>query len=274
MRILSQVQQLRDIKALLDEGILTEAEFKAKKAELLAIKPLEAPPAKKAKQEQCDALVEDCLDEGVLVSGETFKMRSLLASLGGTWSKEVKAYVFSVGSIERIRAGLEASTSPRISVTVRTSSVKDRTERLAKETAAKLDVKNSCAALNVQPYKKSVLVTGDTMKIKTILSALGGRWNRVLGGWIFPLNRADEVLAALREDPTNCITASPELAAQAEPKTNAQTPDQAKSKAASKLQQQHQPVSQPSNVEGAEPKPQAVSKPADMATDDDDYDED
>ena len=42
------VQALRDTKQLLDDGIITEADFEAKKAELLG-QPADAPPAATAR---------------------------------------------------------------------------------------------------------------------------------------------------------------------------------------------------------------------------------
>ena len=40
---------------------------------------------------------------------------------------------------------------------------------------------------------KSFLVKGDTKNIKDQLQALGGKWNRSLGGWIFPVSRKIEI---------------------------------------------------------------------------------
>ena len=44
-------------------------------------------------------------------------------------------------------------------------------------------------------HKRAILVTGDTLSVKTQLKALGGNWNRGLIGWIFPGSKRAEVVA-------------------------------------------------------------------------------
>ena len=148
------VQALRDAKALFDEGILSEQEFKEKKAELLqpkaapvATKPKPKPkPAPKKKSEAkpkaekkpkkstassdgsekekkaprvAELTLQDAGEDGVLVTGSgTFRAKSLLASLGGSWSKKLKAWVFGAGTAHATAAALKASTAPAISLTV------------------------------------------------------------------------------------------------------------------------------------------------------------
>ena len=154
------VQALRDTKGLYDEGILTEAEYKEKKAELLKPKPKAAPapaaapprkkaseaggakkkkaseasdaapakkqkaaddgdaPAKKAKAggKAAELVLQDSGAAGVLVTGGgTFRAKSLLSSLGGTWSKPLKAWVFAAGSAENVvsRCGSATAASLR-----------------------------------------------------------------------------------------------------------------------------------------------------------------
>jgi hypothetical protein len=148
------VQALRDAKALFDEGILSEQEFKEKKAELLqpkaapvTTKPKPKPkPAPKKKSEAkpkaekkpkkstassdgsekekkaprvAELTLQDAGEDGVLVTGSgTFRAKSLLASLGGSWSKKLKAWVFGAGTAHATAAALKASTAPAISLTV------------------------------------------------------------------------------------------------------------------------------------------------------------
>ena len=62
-------------------------------------------------------------------------------------------------------------------------------------------------------HKRAVLVKGDTKNVKPVLQALEGSWNKGLGGWVFPMKKREEVLAALRQDPTNTINEDPALVA-------------------------------------------------------------
>ena len=64
-------------------------------------------------------------------------------------------------------------------------------------------------------HKRAVLVKGDTKNVKPVLQALEGSWNKGLGGWVFPMKKREEVLAALRQDPTNTINEDPALVAEA-----------------------------------------------------------
>ena len=57
------------------------------------------------------------------------------------------------------------------------------------------------------------LVKGDTKNVKPVLQALEGSWNKGLGGWVFPMKKREEVLATLRQDPTNIINEDPALVA-------------------------------------------------------------
>ena len=46
------------------------------------------------------------------------------------------------------------------------------------------------------------------LQVKETLKSLKGSWNRGLQGWIFQANRREEVISALRKDPTNTVTES------------------------------------------------------------------
>jgi hypothetical protein len=69
--------------------------------------------------------------------------------------------------------------------------------------------------LEVCKHKRAVLVKGDTKNVKPVLQALEGSWNKGLGGWVFPMKKREEVLATLRQDPTNTINEDPALVAEA-----------------------------------------------------------
>ena len=62
------------------------------------------------------------------------------------------------------------------------------------------------ATLTVAPYKKAVLVTGDTLKVKDTLKSLGGSWNRGLGGWCFAGSKKAAVVEALKHGGKNTVT--------------------------------------------------------------------
>ena len=64
---------------------------------------------------------------------------------------------------------------------------------------------NANATLLVAKHKKAILVTGETKKVKEQLSALKGRWNGPLCGWIFPGGQRGAVLELLRKDSTNKV---------------------------------------------------------------------
>ena len=75
-------------------------------------------------------------------------------------------------------------------------------EAAAAATTAVVEASCSAAAgavLTVSPHKKAVLVTGETQKVKELLKALKGSWNKGLGGWCFPGSQRAAVLAALRK---------------------------------------------------------------------------
>ena len=258
------VQALRDTKGLYDEGILTEAEYKEKKAELLKPKPKAAPapaaapprkkaseaggakkkkaseasdaapakkqkaaddgdaPAKKAKTggKAAELVLQDSGAAGVLVTGGgTFRAKSLLSSLGGTWSKPLKAWVFAAGSAEKTVAALEASASPPVDLTVAAAAEGATRDREAALQQARDDALAAAAGgeanatLTIEPHKKAIVVRGDTKAVTATLKALEGSWNRALGGWVFRRGQRDAVLAALRADATNTVSLDEGLAA-------------------------------------------------------------
>ena len=258
------VQALRDTKGLYDEGILTEAEYKEKKAELLKPKPKAAPapaaapprkkaseaggakkkkaseasdaapakkqkaaddgdaPAKKAKTggKAAELVLQDSGAAGVLVTGGgTFRAKSLLSSLGGTWSKPLKAWVFAAGSAEKTVAALEASASPPVDLTVADAAEGATRDREAALQRARDDALAAAAGgeanatLTIEPHKKAIVVRGDTKAVTATLKALEGSWNRALGGWVFRRGQRDAVLAALRADATNTVSLDEGLAA-------------------------------------------------------------
>lgn len=47
---------------------------------------------------------------------------------------------------------------------------------------------------------KSFLIKGDTKKIKEKLTELDGKWNRALGGWVFPISRKIELAEFIKKN--------------------------------------------------------------------------
>lgn len=69
------------------------------------------------------------------------------------------------------------------------------------ETLAKILKKDS---VYIEDYEKngevkSFIVKGDTKEIKDEIKELGGKWNRSLGGWLFPMGKKIEVAAFLKK---------------------------------------------------------------------------
>lgn len=59
--------------------------------------------------------------------------------------------------------------------------------------------------VNMDKYKKGILVTGDTFPVKNTLSEYGGKWNKALNGWMFTNSHLQEVVNAIREDGVNLV---------------------------------------------------------------------
>ena len=243
------VKALRDCKGLFDEGVLTEDEYKSKKAELLRPKAAAppaaaaaaapaAPAAKKKRKEAAAAegageekkakkaakaaelVLQDGGASGVLVTGGgTFRAKGLLSSLGGTWSKQLKAWVFGAGTADKVTAALRASQSPAVELSVAAQAddaagARERELKRAKDDAIAAAATTAAnAKLSVEPHKKAIVVRGDTKAVLDMLKALGGSWNRALGGWVFQRSRQDEVLKALRADASNTVSLDGKLAA-------------------------------------------------------------
>ncbi|KAJ8607688.1 hypothetical protein CTAYLR_007306 [Chrysophaeum taylorii] len=196
-------KQLREAKALLDEGVLTEEEFKTTKAEILdkAKQRNSVEPA--LKKPKTGLVLEDCGAEGVLVSGDTWKAKDLLRQLGGTWSKGVGAWVLSAGTADSVATGLETAG---FGVERKTGNLAARTEALEASKAEAVAKTNAAATLQVEPHKRAIIVKGETRKVSDALKALGGKWNRTLGGWVFSQKQQHRVVEVLKADPTNTVT--------------------------------------------------------------------
>ncbi|KAJ1627326.1 hypothetical protein T492DRAFT_182496 [Pavlovales sp. CCMP2436] len=225
------IKQLRELKALVDEGLLTEDEFAAKKLLGLPAAPgavvgmpivgavaLAPPPAQTAPVARQAAgkvatgvklLLSDCGSKGVMVTGETMRAKAQLKAMGGRWDSRLTAWMFTGGAtVAQLRVDLEARG---IAVgedggAEDTSPDERRAAELAAEKAAALELGAAASAgatLTVARHKKSILVSGDTNK--DVLRALDGKYFPSLEGWCHPGNKCEQILAALRADPTNIV---------------------------------------------------------------------
>ena len=102
----------------------------------------------------------------VLVTGDTFAKKAQLSSLGGSWCKPLSGWIFPEEKRGAVIAALgdEATAGPSPAVPVAVPS------------------KDAHATLTLGPYKRSIMITGDTKSVKDQLSALGGSWNKTLKG--------------------------------------------------------------------------------------------
>lgn len=248
MSITSELaSELRELKKLADEGLLTSEEFAAKKALLLGISPVAAPqpqavvgqpvlaqalhdasavPAQavaKAKGRAPPTGVTLVLaDTGphVMVTGDTLRAKNQLKELGARWDKRLTAWLL-LGKTADWVPKLEAKGITCIvdKTDTDTDPIKRREAELQAEKDAALERGAAAAAnahLTVSRHKRAILVTGDTTRVSDVLRALDGRWIGSLGGWCHPGSKTTEVIAALRNDPTNTVvdnTAKPEAAA-------------------------------------------------------------
>jgi protein tyrosine phosphatase (PTP) superfamily phosphohydrolase (DUF442 family) len=234
------IEQLRELKKLTDEGLITEQEFTAKKAQLLDLPPMNAMPpvqatpiatavvaapgaaalpaakprASKAPDKPIGTgvslTVADCGTRGVMVTGDTLRAKAQLKAMGGRWDAKLTAWLFHGMTVAQLVEDLQARG---INASEDAADGIDPAERrqaeLNAEKQAALDhgaTANACAKLTVARHKKAVLVTGDTSKVKDMLRALDGKWIPSLGGYCHAGSRTTELLAALRADPTNEVT--------------------------------------------------------------------
>lgn len=221
------VNQLRGLKALADEGVITGDEFLAKKKQMLNLDPSarsghaplapSSPTERPAKRKANDIAGADelvlrgCGAKGVMVTGPTLTWKEIIKAQNSRWDASLKAWFVrgvdtraletvlrQAGAVVRVGANDEAGEDPVV-------------EREAQIAAARQEAISRCAAaraeahLVVCPHKRAVLVKGDTTKVKDVLVALKGKWIPSLGGYCLPGKSKSEVMTALRSDPTNTV---------------------------------------------------------------------
>lgn len=148
------------------------------------------------------AVVSTC----VLVTNTDYantSQRASLKALGGIWCASLSGWILPEGlraSAEAIARGEEVSTLA-IEAAKSMSAAPEVSDPPASE--------NADAKITVSAYKKSILVHGETQKVKDVLKALQGSWNRVLLGWVFQEKKKEQILRVLRKDPTNVVVEGP-----------------------------------------------------------------
>jgi len=212
------VAELRQLKELLDEGLLTEDEFTAKKKQLLGLDaapsaPTPSAPAPLAARHADAArslILGACEQGGVLVTGDTLGNKAHLKAVGGaTWEARLEAWRFRDKTVAELRAELEKRGVAVDEDTAEGDAVARREARLQGvkgATLARAAAAQAHAHVRVSRHKRAVLVTGDTKQLVDALRALGGKWIRTLGGWCLPGSARVELLSALRADSTNVVT--------------------------------------------------------------------
>ena len=152
------------------------------------------------------------IGSAVLVTGNSYSVKDSLKKVGeGTWCKPLNGWVFP----EHKRSAVEQACKAAGATVETGEAVK----------AAPTPSIEAHAVLKVVRHKKAVLVTGDTKLVKEQLGALGGSWNGKLGGYILPGKSGGAVVALLRQDPTNTVTAGDDTSEPAAKKAKREAKD-------------------------------------------------
>eukprot|EP00933_Yihiella_yeosuensis_P007576 TRINITY_DN112674_c0_g1_i1.p1 TRINITY_DN112674_c0_g1~~TRINITY_DN112674_c0_g1_i1.p1 ORF type:complete len:295 (+),score=56.31 TRINITY_DN112674_c0_g1_i1:95-886(+) len=122
--------------------------------------------------------------KGLLVTGETFKLKDLLKSKGGRWDAFLKGWVFPFESKQDLSEALKACPEAK---------------GLRIEDHAKVEL--VAGAGPADSDGSSILVTGDTFPVKALLREVGGTWNPSLKGWTFKRAELKDLAKALRKSP-------------------------------------------------------------------------
>jgi len=220
------VEQLRKLKALADDGIITPEEFTAKKAQILHLDAPRAPPGKAASKAApaatqgaapaCDGskLVLEDSARGTMVTGATLKYKGHIKGLGGRWDPALKAW-FVEGSTVDLEAKLASKGIPLTVVALPEGGAEadDAAARREQELVAAKDEVIARAAsahagahLQLRRHKRAVLVQGETSKVRDLLQALGGKYIPSLGGYCLPGKSRTQLVEALWADDTNVVT--------------------------------------------------------------------
>lgn len=130
-------------------------------------------------------------ENSVVFTGDTLKAKDRLKALGGSWNPTLKGWVFPASAAREVQAELT-----KVGIVVNTDA--GPVSSPDSESGAAALPMFSGAVLEMHRDKSSVVFTGDTLLVKEVLKALGGSWNKMLLGWVFPESKASDVVASLR----------------------------------------------------------------------------
>ena len=152
-------------------------------------------PIKKATKVQ--ASLSTCLL--VTVNFKDVALREKIKGLGATWCKPLSGWILPESARAAAQTYVDGGEPTAADVARARGGNRGGSLEDPEPTA------NANAKLVISPHKKAIMVAGETMKVKEVLKALGGSWNKALGGWIFQGSKKDQVLRVLRKDPTNTV---------------------------------------------------------------------
>lgn len=110
----------------------------------------------------------------------------------------------SYSSISDLREQLLNQISINVRALVSGETTRAQDPKAVKEKAAAIRKMAKSGKVYMEDYEKdgevkSFVVKGDTKPLKDDIKSLGGKWNRSLGGWIFPKSKEIEVAEFIKE---------------------------------------------------------------------------
>lgn len=119
---------------------------------------------------------------GLLVGGDTYRVKELLKSAGGRWDAELKGWVCPFDGKRAVLDALAASHEG---------------QALAVRDGAKVRLGLAVGS----GAGRELLVTGETFPVKALLKQEGGTWTPAIKAWTFRHSTRAELLKALRASP-------------------------------------------------------------------------
>ena len=135
--------------------------------------------------------------KAVAVTGDTKAFMATLKELRGSWNRSLTAWLFQGSRKDAVVAGLRAAGATVTVAVAEPASAAAAATAAAAPAGLKTEGRPATrpstggnvgpkVTISVEPYKKkALLVKGDTKPIKESLKQLGGRWNKMAGGWVF-----------------------------------------------------------------------------------------
>ena len=126
---------------------------------------------------------------------DIFKDKSMISSLktlGAEWNRNLKGWVLpetARGAVAKLSAGEEISAEE-----MKEGGVQDPESSV-----------DAHCTIHILHYKKAILAKGDTKPVMDVIKALGGKWLKGQGAWMFAGGRKEVVVRVLKKDLTNTI---------------------------------------------------------------------